>query len=99
MQYNPFNKNRELGRTTYFAQLRNRVIEHIISIPNVDEIFMIDANYEWNGDIISQLRETDSDISAPLNVFCEDSKGKYVFYDIWVFRKDGVEFWPFYSLC
>ncbi len=96
MQYGKFPKNRNLSRTVYFAQLRNRLIEHIISISNVEEIFMIDANYEWDGDIINHLRMTNSDISAPLTVSHKDSKEKYVFYDIWVFRKDGIEFWPFY---
>ncbi len=96
MDYGIFPKNRDLLRTVYFARLRNRLVEHIISISNVEEIFMIDANYEWDEDIISQLRETDSDISAPLTISHKDSKGRYVFYDIWVFRKDGIEFWPFY---
>jgi len=96
MGYYPFPKNRNLVRTKYFAELRNILIDLILSIPDANEIFMIDANYEWNGDIINQLRETNSDIIAPLTASHKDKKGKYVFYDIWAFRKNGIEFWPFY---
>lgn len=96
MGYPPFPKSRDSIRTTYFAQLRNFLIELIFTIPDANEILMIDANYEWEGDIIGQLRDIDSDIAAPLVVSRKDSKGNYIFYDIWAFRKNDTEFWPFY---
>lgn len=96
MGYPKFPKNRDNLRTIYFAQLRNVLIESILAIPSIDDIFMIDANYEWKGDIIEQLKNVNSDIVAPLTISHKDSKGKYVFYDIWAFRKNGTEFWPFY---
>lgn len=96
MLYSPFINDRNNIRTTYFAQLRNRIIEIILSIPDIHEILMIDASYVWKGDLITSLREVNTDIVAPMNVIHSDSlsenKENYKFYDVWVFRKNGKEF-------
>jgi len=92
----PFGKTKDTKRTAHLAELRNRLIELILSIKEIGEILMIDANYGWKGDLISSLREVNSHIAAPLVVMNKDTSGRYMFYDIWVFRKDGREFWPLY---
>ncbi len=92
----PFGKTKDTKRTAHLAELRNRLIELILSIQDIGEILMIDANYGWKGDIISSLREANAHIAAPLVVMHKDNSGRYMFYDIWVFRKDGREFWPLY---
>lgn len=94
--YSPFGKTKDAKRTAHLAELRNRLIELILSIQDVGEVLMIDANYGWKGDLISSLREANSHIAAPLVVMHKDASGKYMFYDIWVFRKNGREFWPLY---
>ncbi len=88
----PFFTDRNFVRTTRFAQLRNRLIELVLSMPDINEILMMDANYGWKGDLISLLRETNADIAAPLVVQHKDENGNYLFYDIWTFRKNGKEF-------
>lgn len=92
----PFGKTRDTRRTIHLAELRNRLISMILSVPNVGEVLMVDANYGWKGDLISCLREADAHIASPLVVMHKDNNGRYMFYDIWVFRKDGMEFWPIY---
>ena len=91
-KYGHFAKNRDQKRTIYFAELRNMLIDSILSIPEISEVLMIDANYGWKGDIVSSLRKTKADISAPLVVGHKDHGGKYLFYDTWAFRKNGREF-------
>ena len=95
----PFAKTRDQRRTTYFAELRNILIDLILSVPDISEVLMIDANYGWGDDLISLLRHTDADIAAPLVATRKNHDGKYIFYDIWAFRKDGREFSPFYPYC
>ena len=95
-KHRPFAKDRNPRRTIYFAELRNMLIDLALSIPEVSEILMIDANYGWKGDLISSLRETDTDIAAPLVVNHKHHDGKYLFYDTWAFRKDGRQFSQFY---
>lgn len=95
----PFPKTRDQRRTTYFAELRNMLIDLALSVPDISEVLMIDANYGWGDDLISLLRQTDADIAAPLAVTHKNHDGKYIFYDIWAFRKDGREFSPFYPYC
>lgn len=90
--YPPFQSNRDSRRTVYFAELRNRLIKLILSMPMITEVLMIDANYGWKGDLINILRETDADIVAPLVVSHKNNDGKYSFYDIWAFRKNNKEF-------
>ena len=87
-----FNKDKSLERTSYFAELRNMLIDLALSIPEASEVLMIDANYGWKGDLISSLRGADADIAAPLVVMHKDQHGKYLFYDTWAFRKNGVQF-------
>ncbi len=94
--YSPFGKTKDIRRTVHLAELRNRLIELILSIQDVGEVLMIDANYGWKGDLISSLREANAHIAAPLVVMHKDNDGRYMFYDIWVFRKNGREFWPLY---
>lgn len=94
--YSPFGKTKDIRRTAHLAELRNRLIELILSIQDVGEVLMIDANYGWRGDLISSLREANAHIAAPLVVMHKDDSGRYMFYDIWVFRKNGREFWPLY---
>ena len=88
----PFAKDRNPKRTVYFAELRNMLIDLALSIPEVSEVLMIDANYGWKDDLISSLRGADVDIAAPLVVMHKDQHGKYLFYDTWAFRKNGVQF-------
>lgn len=90
--HRPFVKDRNPKRTVYFAELRNMLIDLALSIPEVSEVLMIDANYGWKDDLISSLRGTDADIAAPLVVMHKDQYGKYLFYDTWAFRKDGIQF-------
>jgi hypothetical protein len=90
--HRPFVKDRNPKRTIYFAELRNKLIDLVLSIPEVSEVLMIDANYGWKDDLISSLRSTDADISAPLVVMHKNRDGKYLFYDTWAFRKDGKQF-------
>lgn len=94
--HRPFAKDRNPNRTVYFAELRNMLVDLSLSIPEVSEILMIDANYGWKGDLISSLREVGTDISAPLVVMHKDHKGKYLFYDTWAFRKNGIQFSHYY---
>lgn len=98
-RYSPFAKNKDQKRTIYFAELRNMLIESILTIPEISEVLMIDANYGWKGDLISSLRNTKADIAAPLTILHKDHNGKYIFYDTWAFRKDDREFSPFYPYC
>jgi hypothetical protein len=90
--HRPFAKDRNPKRTIYFAELRNMLIDLVLSIPEVSEVLMIDANYGWKSDLISSLRGADADIAAPLVVMHKDQHGKYLFYDTWAFRKNGVQF-------
>lgn len=92
----PFTKDRNLIRTAYFAELRNILIDLVLSITDANEILMIDANYGWKGDLIGSLRETGADIAAPIVTMINDNNGRHIFYDIWAFRKNGKEFGPFY---
>lgn len=94
-KHRPFAKDRNQKRTIYFAELRNMLIDLSLSIPEVKEILMIDANYGWKGDLISSLRDTDSDIAAPLVLMHRNHDKKYIFYDTWAFRKDGRQFSQF----
>ncbi len=94
--YSPFPNDRDNKRTVYFAGLRNMLINLILSLPLVTEILATDANYGWKGDIIGSLREVGADIAAPLVVSHKDDLGRYIFYDIWAFRKNGREFSPSY---
>ena len=91
-----FNKDKSLERTSYFAELRNMLIDLVLAIPDIVEVLMIDANYGWKGDLISSLRDINADIVAPLAVMRKDDNGKYLFYDIWAFRKDGKQFSHYY---
>jgi hypothetical protein len=91
-KHSPFAKDRNNKRTIYFAELRNMLIDYALSIPEVSEILMIDANYGWKGDLISSLRDTNADIAAPLVVMNKSRDGKPLFYDTWAFRKDGRQF-------
>ncbi len=92
----PYGKSRDAKRTIHLAELRNRLIKLILANPYIGEILMIDANYGWKGDLINSLRETNAHITAPLVVMHKDDNGRYIFYDIWVFRKNGREFSPLY---
>jgi hypothetical protein len=94
--HRPFAKDRNPKRTVYFAELRNMLIDYVLSIPEITEVLMIDANYGWKGDLISSLRDTHADISAPLVVMNESHEKKYLFYDTWAFRKDGRQFSHYY---
>lgn len=94
-RHRPFAKDRNPKRTIYFAELRNMLIDLSLSIPEVTEVLMIDANYGWKGDLISSLRDTDTDIAAPLVVMHKNRDGKYLFYDTWAFRKNGRQFSQF----
>ena len=94
--HRPFAKDRNTKRTIYFAELRNMLVDLSLSIPEVSEILMIDANYGWKGDLISSLRDACSDISAPLVVMHKTRDKKYLFYDTWAFRKDGRQFSHYY---
>jgi hypothetical protein len=87
-----FPKDKNSSRTKYFAKLRNILIGYTLSISDISEVLMIDANYGWKGDLISSLRGTKADIAAPLVVMNKNSNGKYAFYDTWAFRKDGMQF-------
>ena len=95
----PFAKTRDQRRTTYLAELRNILIDLTLSVPDIFEVLMIDANYGWKDDLVSLLRHTNADIAAPLAVSHKNHDGNYVFYDIWAFRKDGREFSPFPPYC
>lgn len=94
--YSKFQKNRDTKRTRYFAELRNMLINYILEIPDVSLVFMVDASYGMNGDIINDLEKTlkrdGADIAAPLNLSHKDHAGKWMFYDIFAYRKDGKEF-------
>lgn len=92
----PFGKSRDRRRTDNLARLRNRLMELVLSISDISEILVIDANYGWKGDLISSLRETNADIAAPLVVAHKHGNGKYIFYDVWAFRKNGRNFGSFY---
>lgn len=85
-------KNRDPKRTIILGELRNRLIEIILSKQDITEVLMIDASYGWKADIITSLRETNADIAAPLNVYCMGPNQKYIFYDTWAYRKNGKEF-------
>lgn len=89
-------KSRDLIRTTKLGELRNRLIELVLSRPDIAEVLMIDASYGWKGDLITALRDINADIAAPLNVIYKNVDGNYVFYDIWAYRKNGREFSNFY---
>ncbi len=91
-----FPKDKSTGRTKYFAELRNMLIDFSLSIPDISEVLMIDANYGWKGDLISSLRSTNADIAAPLVVMDRVSNGKYLFYDTWAFRNHGRQFSHYY---
>lgn len=91
-----FSKDKSSERTIYFAELRNVLIDLVITIPDITEVLMIDANYEWKGDLISLLRNADADIVAPLVIMNRDDNGKHIFYDVWAFRKDGKQFSHYY---
>jgi hypothetical protein len=95
-KHHPFAKDRNNKRTIYFAELRNMLVDYAMSIPEVSEILMVDANYGWKGDLISSLRDTNADISAPLVVMHKSRDGKPLFYDTWAFRKDGRQFSHYY---
>lgn len=87
-----FPKDRSAGRTKYFAKLRNMLIGYALSISDVSEVLMIDANYGWKGDLVSSLRSTKADIAAPLVVLNKTYNGNYIFYDTWAFRKNDSQF-------
>ena len=91
-----FPKDKSSGRTKYFAELRNILIDFALSISDVSEVLMIDANYGWKGDLVSMLRNTNAEIAAPLVVMNKNRNGKYLFYDTWAFRKNGSQFSHFY---
>ena len=91
-----FPKDKSSGRTKYFAELRNILIDFSLSISDISEVLMIDANYGWKGDLVSSLRNTNADIVAPLVVMNKDHNGKYLFYDTWAFRKNGSQFSRYY---
>jgi hypothetical protein len=91
-----FSKDKSSKRTVYFAELRNILVDLALSIPDITEVLMIDANYGWKGDLISSLRKINADIVAPLAVMHKDRNGKYLFYDVWAFRKDGKHFSHYY---
>jgi hypothetical protein len=91
-----FPKDKSSGRTRYFAELRNMLIDYALSIPDVSEVLMIDANYGWKGDLVSSLRDIDADIAAPLVVMNKNNNGKFLFYDTWAFRKNGSQFSHYY---
>jgi len=91
-----FPKDKSSGRTIYFAELRNMLIDLAFTIPDITEVLMIDANYRWKGDLISSLIDINADIVAPLVVMHRDERKKYLFYDVWAFRKDGKQFSHWY---
>ncbi len=91
-----FPKDKSSSRTKYFAELRNMLIGYALSISDVSEVLMIDANYGWKGDLVSSLRDTNADIAAPLVVMNKNRNGKYLFYDTWAFRKNGSQFSHYY---
>lgn len=97
--FSPFPKDTNPVRTTVFGELRNRLVDLVLSKPNIAEVLMIDASYGWKGDLITALREINADIAAPLNVCHKNADGRYVFYDIWAYRKSGACFGPFYHYC
>ena len=68
------------------------LIDLAISISDISEVLMIDANYGWKGDLVSSLMNTNADIAAPLVVMNKDRNGNYLFYDTWAFRKNGSQF-------
>jgi hypothetical protein len=92
----PFGKTRETRRTLHLAELRNKLIDIILYRQDVGEVLMIDANYGWKGDLVSALRKTNAHLAAPMVFMNKDSQGRHMFYDIWVFRKNGREFWSLY---
>ena len=97
--HRPFAKDRNTRRTIYFAELRNMLIDLALSVPDLSEIFMIDANYGWKDDLISSLKNVDADIVAPLVLMKNHMKNrneKYLFYDTWAFRRKGRQFSQFY---
>ena len=87
-----FPKDKSPGRTKYFAELRNMLTDYALSISDITEVLMIDANYGWKGDLISSLRDARADIAAPLVVMNKSRNGEYLFYDTWAFRKNGYQF-------
>jgi hypothetical protein len=99
-----FQKNRDTKRTRYFAEVRNMLVDYILEIPDISLVFMVDASYGMKGDIIGDLEKTlrkdGADIAAPLNCTHKDHTGKFMFYDIFAYRKNGKEFtnrWPYHN--
>jgi hypothetical protein len=91
-----FPKDKNPNRTKYFSELRNMLVGYALSISDISEVLMIDANYGWKDDIISLLRNTNADIAAPLVLMNKNHNGKYTFYDTWAFRKDNRQFSHYY---
>lgn len=104
--YGKFGKTKDSRRTKYFADLRNRLVDLALWVSGVNLIFMIDASYEFRGDIITKLMKTmvgkvgkdggadgGADIAVPMNHSRrKDHTGKQMWYDTWASRKDGKEF-------
>lgn len=102
--HDKFPKNRDTRRTKYFAEVRNMLVNYILEIPDISLIFMVDASYGFKGNVIVELgktlRKDGADIAAPLNWSHKDHSGKFMFYDIFAYRKDGKEFtnrWPYHN--
>ena len=102
--YDKFPKNRDTRRTKYFAEVRNMLIDYVLEIPDISLVFMVDASYGFKGNIIGDLEKTmkkdGADIVAPLNCTHKDHTGKFMFYDIFAYRKNGKEFtnrWPYHN--
>ena len=91
-----FPKDKNTKRTKYFAELRNMLIDLALSIQDISEVLMIDANYGWQDDLISSLRKIDADIAAPLAIQHKIRNKRFLFYDTWAFRKDGRQFSRYY---
>ena len=102
--YDKFPKNRDTRRTKYFAEVRNMLINYVLEIPDISLVFMVDASYGFKKNIIGDLERTmkkdGADIVAPLNLSHKDHMGKFLFYDIFAYRRDGKEFtnrWPYHN--
>ena len=102
--YDKFQKNRDTRRTKYFAEVRNMLVNYVLEISDISLVFMVDASYGFKENIVDELIKTlkkdGADIVAPLNLSHKDHTGKFMFYDIFAYRKDGKEFtnrWPYHN--
>lgn len=97
-----FMKNRDNKRTKYFAYIRNMLIDLVMSIENVEYVLMVDANYGFKGNLVTELMKIldkdnkDTSIVAPMIYSHKDHLGRFLFYDIWANRRNKKEFRSYY---